>query len=76
MCNFVDSWKNNAYNKIQFYLVNTTLFSIVEMNNYIDNNFVLQNITILGVVHEPLNAKINGYSFNHYFYNKTEKVSL
>jgi hypothetical protein len=71
---FVDSWTNNAYNKIQFRLMNTTLFSIVEMNNYNDNNCILQNITILGVVREPLNATINEYPFNHYFYNKTEKV--
>lgn len=76
MCYFIDSWENNAYNKIQFYLMNTTFFSIVEMNNYTDNRFVLQNITILGVIQGPLNAKINGYPFNHYFHNETEKVSL
>lgn len=46
------------------------------MNNYIDNHFILQNITILGVKREPLNATIivNEYPINHYFYNKTEKV--
>lgn len=72
---FLDTWKNNSYNKVQFSFMGTTMKSIVEINNYIDNNFVLQNVTILGVVNGPLSTQVNGFSFNHYFHNKTEQVS-
>lgn len=70
----IDTWKNDSYNKIQFELVNTTLSSKVEMNNYIDDNFVLQNVTILGLRQEPTNSQVNGVKFNHYYFNKTEQV--
>jgi len=71
---FVDTWKNSSYNKVQFKLVNTTFSSIVEMNNYIDDNFVLQNITILGIKQRPANSQVNGVPFNRHYYNKTEQV--
>lgn len=45
------------------------------MNNYVNNNFVLQNITVLGVSKEPLSVRVNGFSFNNFFHNKTEQVS-
>ena len=74
ICYFVDSWKNDSYNKVQFKLVNTTFSSIVEMNSYIDDNFVLQNITVLGVKQGPTNSQVNGVPFNGYYFNKTEQV--
>ncbi|XP_029347280.1 lysosomal alpha-glucosidase [Acyrthosiphon pisum] len=70
----LDSWKNDSYNKVQFKLVNTTFSSIVEMNSYIDDNFVLQNITVLGVKQGPTNSQVNGVPFNGYYFNKTEQV--
>jgi len=72
---FVDSWKNDSYNKVQFKLANTTFSSIVEMNSYIDDNFVLQNITVLGIKQGPTNPQVNGIPFNGYYFNKTEKVT-
>ncbi|XP_060863594.1 lysosomal alpha-glucosidase-like isoform X3 [Metopolophium dirhodum] len=70
----LDSWKNDSYNKVQFKLVNTTFSSIVEMNSYIDDNFVLQNITVLGIKQGPTNSQVNGIPFNGYYFNKTEQV--
>lgn len=74
ICYFLDSWKNDSYNKVQFKLANTTLSSIVEMNSYIDDNFVLQNITILGIKQGPTSLQVNGIPFNSYYFNKTEQV--
>lgn len=67
--------RNNSYNKIQFKCINSTLISIIEIKNYANDNFVLQNITILGIIQGPLIVQVNGFPFSHYFYNKTEKVS-
>jgi len=74
ICYFLDSWKNDLYNKVQFKLENTTFSSRVEMNGYIDDNFVLQNITVLGIKQRPSNSQVNGIPFNDYYFNKSEQV--
>lgn len=73
-CYFVDAWNNKLYNKVQFKLENTTFSSVVEMNGYINDKFVLQNITILGIKQGPTSSQINGIPFNSYYFNKTEQV--
>lgn len=59
---------------MQFELANTTFSSIVDTNSYIDDNFVLQNITILGIKQGPTNSLVNGIPFNGYYFNRTEQV--
>jgi len=46
------------------------------MNSYIDDNFVLQNITVLGIKEGPTNSQVNGIPFKGYYFNKTEQVIL
>ncbi|XP_060837223.1 lysosomal alpha-glucosidase-like [Rhopalosiphum padi] len=70
----LDAWKNKSFNKVQFKLDKTTFSSVVEMNGYIDDNFVLQNITVLGIKEGPTNSQVNGIPFNSYYFNKTKQV--
>ncbi|KAE9534562.1 hypothetical protein AGLY_008652 [Aphis glycines] len=70
----LDAWKNKLYNKVQFKLENTTFSSVVEMNGYINDKFVLQNITVLGIKQGPTSSQVNGIPFNSYYFNKTEQV--
>jgi len=44
------------------------------MNGYINDKFVLQNITVLGIKQGPINSQVNGIPFNSYYFNKTEQV--
>jgi hypothetical protein len=59
---------------VQFKLDKTTFSSVVEMNGYIDDNFVLQNITVLGIKEGPTNSQVNGIPLNSYYFNKTKQV--
>lgn len=63
------------YNEIHFKLEDKLLSNEVIMNNYSDEETVLQHITIFGVQNEPTSAQVNGVIFNNFFYNKTEEVS-
>lgn len=71
---FVDVWDKKKYNEIHFQLRNSTLYSTVEINNYIDNHFILENVTILGIEKRPSSVKVNGVSFNQYSYKETQQV--
>jgi len=73
---FKDVWENGMYNEIHFKLNKTILLNEVITNNYSDEKTILQNITVFGILNEPKNIQVNGVTYNNFYYNITEEVSI
>lgn len=64
------------YNEIHFKLNKSILLNEVITNNYSDEKTILQNITVFGILNEPKNIQVNGVTYNNFYYNITEEVSI